>query len=176
MGRLAARHGEEALGWSEATISVHSEILAQLVVHAAAAHGCAAIGRRGTSEILVRGPKVAVKHVEKEVAKHMPIIEMFLSHAALAYLRGADLYASQQSNVEQTRTQEMPDPTTDYRETEVMRQILRGFQKLGELKKSVDETRKRLPAPAYSPAPPSRRPSYNDVFNDFVVGFFYGVR
>jgi len=179
MARLAARHGEEALGWGDAAIRVDSAIMAQLVVHAAAAFGCSAIGRRGTDEVLVRGPRKVVKQVEREVAKHAPLLEAFMANAALAYLRGAGLYADAQTNVDKSRTQETPDPTTDPREMDALHAILRGFKRLGELKRSTDETRKALPAPrapSVSSMPYMRQMSYGDAFTDFVTNFFAGVR
>lgn len=142
MAALADRHGEAALAWDEAEVEVTSDFHAQLLAHAASHHGCAHTLRNGTPRAFVRGPRGAVAKVVAEVARHEGLLRSFLMHAAIAYIRGADLYTEEKA-VGATRVRADPgDPQV----REAIVRGLQGFHRLGQLHRTPDYTLPQLPA------------------------------
>lgn len=142
MAALADKHGEAALAWDETEIEVTSDFHAQLLAHAAAHHGCGHTLRNGTPRATVRGPREAVQKVVAEVVRHEGLLGTFLMHAAIAYIRGADIYTDVRFA---GPTKAQPDPM-DPQVREALVHSLTGFYGLGQLHRTPDYTLPQLPA------------------------------
>lgn len=142
MAALVDKHGEARLAWDEAEVTVTSDFHAQLLAHAASHHGCGHTLRNGTPTATLRGPRDAVAKVVAEVARHEGLLHAFLMNAAIAYIRGADIY----TDPKVAGATEMSAKRGDPQVHEALVRGLQGFHRLGQLHRTPDYTLPQLPA------------------------------